>query len=162
MDVATVVLVLFAGQQKTILHIAVGNDRRSKALVEQWGRIKDHPSHKQKVWLKLWAKQIRFVRDHYELRFEDLPTVTRTPAYHFGYDDRWFRIKGTCTLAIPTIAQIVANHWCKIHHSEEFALRVQKGGKSVEAYKREPKYIDMRWPAGRHVPEPYPVLAKRP
>jgi len=147
-----VILILFGGNDRLRLDIAVGQDRRSRALVEQWSRV-NLRTPKAKRWRRQWRKQIHFVRRHYELRFVDSSFARSTPAYRFGYDRRWRRLSGSCALAIPTVSQLAADRWCKLYDTVD---AVSRGGKQY------PTHIDMRFPAGARRLPPYPVWAVRP
>ena len=147
-----VILILFGGNNRIRLDIAVGPDRRSRAIVEQWSRV-NLKTPKAIRWRQQWLKQINFVRRHYQLRIIDSSSVRWTPSYRFGHGGRWRRITGTCALAIPTIAQLAADRWCKLYDTVD---AVSRGDKPI------PTHIDMRFPAGARRLPPLPVLAVRP
>jgi len=147
-----VILILFGGNDRLRFDISVGQDRRSRAIVEQWSRVNLKTS-KAKRWRYQWRKQINFVRGHYRLRFVDSPSVRWTPSYRFGYGGRWRRLGGSCALAIPTVSQLAADHWCKLYDTVD---AVSRGDKPI------PTHIDMRFPAGARRLPPLPVLAVRP
>ena len=154
----TIILVVFANIHKQKIIIAVGQDRRSKAIVEQLLRIKNK-SKKSQAWKENWKKQLTFLRTHYQILVIDNYKVVRTPAYRFGYGGRFKYIEGSCILFIPTIAQIAADRYCNIHHAEDDYYMDDNGNMHFSSI---PKHIDMRFPVKCKRLPPYPVVAQKP